>query len=576
MRKGYLGIGIILLFGCAQQVAPTGGPKDETPPKIVSEEPANLSTNFSDKEIVIWFDEFIELRSPAEQIVISPPMMQSPSYQLRKKSLVIKFEQNLNPNTTYTINFGEAIRDNNEGNVLDNYTYVFSTGSHLDSMQVKGKLVDVLTGEPEADALVMLYKTNNDSLPLDTIPDYFTRTGEDGTYQLKNVANQAFKIFALKDENANYRFDVTTEKIGFIDSLIIPYYPNTVIVPDTIVSDSLVIDTVSRIKKTGSPLTPSYDMTLFVEEDTTQFLKKAYSDYFGKLVFVYNRPIKSFQVNMLDVTFKKQWMLSDLSASLDTMTVWVTDVVPDTMKLVVSVGNSSVDTVEILMKQYSESLQSSIKVKGQKRKEEKFALTATFQPVSGNSPKPNEPLVLIWNHPILGMDISSMKLYEDSSRVVYDIITTDSALRKFFITYPWKKGHNYKLVVHDSAFTDIYHLFNDSTANQFKGSEESMFGTLSLKIGSSLPFQLIVELLNSSQNLIERRIASKQETIKFSRLEPGKYDILIVEDKNRNGRWDSGRYIEKTQPEPIRIIESGAEIRANWDLELEWDPNGSK
>jgi hypothetical protein len=179
MRNAFFTISILLLFGCAQQVAPTGGPKDKTPPGILAEIPANLSTEFSAKEIVISFDEYIQLTSPTEQVVISPPMLKSPSYKLNQKSLVLKFEQELTPNTTYTINFGEAIRDNNEGNILANYTYVFSTGAYLDSMQVKGKLIDAITGEPEKDALVMLYKSDIDSLPLNSLPDYFTRSSED-------------------------------------------------------------------------------------------------------------------------------------------------------------------------------------------------------------------------------------------------------------------------------------------------------------------------------------------------------------------------------------------------------------
>lgn len=576
MNKAYWAIGILMLFGCAQQVAPTGGPKDETPPKILSEQPANLSTEFAAKEIVISFDEFIQLSSPSEQIVISPPMLQSPNYQLRKKSLVIKFEQALNPNTTYTINFGEAIRDNNEGNILKNYTYVFSTGAHLDSMQVSGKLTDVLTGEPESEALVMLYKNDIDSLPLDTVPDYFTRSGKDGSYILRNVGNQPFKIFALKDENANYRFDVPAEKIGFIDSLITPYYPNVSAQLDSSKADSASADSLSLIKKTGSLPMPSYDITMFVEDDTTQFLKKAYCEYFKKLVFVYNRPIQSFQMDFPSVTFKKQWHLTDLSNSLDTITVWVTDIVPDTLNLVASVANGKPDTVELVMKPYSANIKSTVRVKGQKRKEEKFALTAGFLPAAGRAPKPNEPLVLVWNHPILGMDISSMKLYEDSIRVVYDITTSDPALRRFNISYPWKKDKLYKLVVSDSAFTDLYNLYSDSAGTTFKGVDKEMFGSLSLKMTAVPNSPMLLELVNSSQTLIERRIIQSQQTIKFTRLDPGKYDLIIIEDENNNGHWDSGRYTEHLQPEPIHVIEKGSEVRANWDLELEWNPNDLK
>ncbi|MFM1875155.1 MAG: hypothetical protein RL266_892 [Bacteroidota bacterium] len=572
MKKGLWAIGILLLFGCAQQVAPTGGPKDETPPKILAEKPNNLSARFDAKEIVLTFDEFIQLNAPAEQIVISPPMLKPPLYVLRKKSLVIKLQQELSPNTTYTINFGEAIKDNNEGNVLSNYTYVFSTGDQLDSMRVQGKLIDALTGSPEPDALVMLYKNDVDSLPLTTIPDYFTRTGKDGTYAIDHVADQAFKIFALKDENANYLFDVPTEKIGFIDSLIVPYNPKTPASDDSLKLDTVVTDSLQAIRKTNSKPIASYDMVMFVEEDTTQFLKKAYCDYFGKLVFVYNRPIESFDISLSNVTFKKQWHLLDVAPTLDTVVVWVTDLIPDSMELLVAVQNGVPDTVGLVMKPYSQTLNSSVKVKGQKRREEKFALTANFQPVKSKAPKPNEPLKVIWNHPIIGMDISTMKLYEDSVRVIYDITTSDPALRRFDISYPWKKGKKYNLIVADSAFTDVYGLYNDSLGNGFTGMDKDMYGSLSLKLESPPKNPILVELINSSQALVERWATKIQESIKFSRLDPGTYDLLIVEDLNNNGRWDSGKYIRNQQPEYIKVIEKGSEVRANWDLELEWNP----
>lgn len=582
MRKTLRYIAILMLFGCAQQVAPTGGPKDETPPKILKEIPANLSTDFNAKQIIISFDEFIQLKSTSEQVVISPPMLQPPTYQLKQKSLVVKFQQELAPNTTYTINFGEAIADNNEGNVLENYTYVFSTGAHLDSMQVKGRLIDALTGDPEPDALVMLYKNNNDSLPLDTIPDYFTRTLEDGSFHIKNVADQPFKIFALKDENANYRFDVPTEKIGFIDSLILPFTPPAPVVTDTLVSDSLKVDsipndTLNTFKKSsGGTAFPSYDMRMFVEEDTTQFLKKAYCDYFGKLVFIYNRPIEHFNIKIDGVEFKKQWYLEDLSTSQDTITIWATDVVPDTMKLLVTADNNPRDTLEMTMKPRTDEIEvkSTAKGKGSKKRlSEKFALTAQFQPLAGRSPKPGGTLTLVWNHPVIGTDLSRVKLYEDSVRVMYDIEARDATLRKFSIRYPWKKDNNYHLLVLDSAFTDLYGLKNDTIETSFKGSDKEMFGELSLKITEQPQTQLLVELLNSSNVILDGRAISKKETIMYEKLDPGKYNLQVVTDLNRNGKWDSGRYSEKRQPEPIKTIQQGAEVRQNWNFELEWNPN---
>ncbi|MCF8460089.1 MAG: Ig-like domain-containing protein [Flavobacteriales bacterium] len=584
MRKALLYVSILIFFGCAQQVAPTGGPKDETPPKILSETPANLSTDFDSKQIVISFDEFIQLKSPAEQVVISPPMMKSPSYQLKQKSLVVKFEQALSPNTTYTINFGKAIADNNEANVLENYTYVFSTGAHLDSMQVKGKLVDAITGEAEKDALVMLYKNDSDSLPIDTIPDYFTRSLEDGSFLIKHVGNQPYKIFALKDENANYRFDVREEKIGFLDSLILPYAPLVAVIPDTTASDSTAVDSLatetdSPLKRMGGTPIPSYEMQLFVEADTSQFLKKSYCEYFGKLVFVYNRPVENLNIQMKGGYYKKEWMLKDYSSTGDTITVWTTDEVPDTLRLLLDVGKAEKDTVELTMKERTGELEVSSGSGGKrsmKKTKEKFTLKGTFNPPKGRSPKPETPLSLIWNHPVTGMDLSRIKLYEDSVRVKYDINSTDPALRTFDITYAWKKGKNYRLLVLDSAFTDLYQLWNDTLETSFVGIDKEAFGELSLKITEAPKTQVVVELLNFSNVVLERKSVTDKGVVLFGRLDPGKYHVQVVRDLNGNGTWDSGRYLQKRQPEPIKIIQKDSEVRANWNMELEWNPNESE
>jgi hypothetical protein len=574
--KRILGAMVVLtMFGCAQQVAPTGGPKDETPPKVIAESPANLSTNFSSNQIVISFDEFIELKSPLEQVVISPPLPKPPSYLLKQRSLVIKFDQMLNPNTTYTINFGESIADNNEGNILQNYVYVFSTGAHLDSMEVKGRLVDAITGDGEKGALVMLYRSDEDSLPRTVLPDYFGRTSDDGDFHIKHVADQPYRIFALKDENTNYRFDVGTEKIGFLDSLITPYTAASSASTDSASStDSLTV-----LKKQGGSTVPSYQITMFVEEDTAQFLKKSYCEHYGKLVFVYNRPVSKFDIEIEGHTAKRQWLLKDLNASRDSIIVWTTDVVPDTMRLLVDVGSGSRDTVEMTMKPRSDEIEVAGRAmgKGARRKTmEKLALTYTTLPRKGQAPRPEGSLSVIWRHPIMGTDLSRVKLYEDSLRVKFDIRSTDPALRKFDMVYPWKKGSNYRVVILDSAFMDIFNLWNDTVEVEFVGTDKNIFGELSLNVSSKPKQSLLIELSGGSNAPIAVKKVSDKGIVQFEELEPGKYTLSVITDVNSNGKWDSGSYAEKKQPEPIKVIQAGIEVRANWTMELEWNPDAPK
>ncbi len=177
------------------------------------------------------------------------------------------------------------------------------------------------------------------------------------------------------------------------------------------------------------------------------------------------------------------------------------------------------------------------------------------------------------NHPVIGMDLSRIKLYEDSVRVKYDINSTDPALRKFDITYPWKKDKHYRLLVLDSAFSDVYELWNDTLETSFVGIDKESFGELSLKITEAPKTQVVVELLSSSNVVLDRKSISDKGIVLFSRLDPGKYHVQVVTDLNGNGKWDSGRYSQKLQPEPIKVIQKDSDVRANWNMELEWNPN---
>ena len=298
------GLGFVLFIACAQIVTPSGGPKDELPPLILEMNPEPFNTNFSGNLIEIEFDEYIKLHEPANQILISPPQRKSPEYVIKKKSLLVKFKDTLMENTTYTINFGEAIRDNNEGNVLGRLTYVFSTGAYLDSMQIEGKVLNAFDGSPADDAIVMLYDQDVDSLPLVTLPLYFGRTDAQGNFKLSNLKNIDYKIFSLRDENANYIYDIPEESVGFLDGMITPDLaparPDTVVL-DTTVSDSsnlnveieeMESDSLELVKDSAQ----HHQLFMFVEADTVQYLKKASTSGLGQILIEYNLPVKEFRV----------------------------------------------------------------------------------------------------------------------------------------------------------------------------------------------------------------------------------------------------------------------------------------
>jgi len=585
---------LLLLISCAQIVTPTGGPKDETPPKVKAEYPPNESVNFNRKSFVIAFDEFIQIQTPNEKVIISPPLRKNPTYTIKRKTLTVKWEEELTPDATYIFNFGEAIRDNNEGNILNNYTYVFSTGAVLDSMELKGKLTDAITGDPVEGAMLMLYRSDVDSLPKIALPDYFGRTGKDGNVHIRNIPDMPYKAFALKDQNTNFRFDVPDEMIGFIDTLVRPDPPVREPKPDTTATgpdslampvdsiSALIPDTTSRgIKgrKGSGPERTFLNVKMFVEEDTAQFLQKSTAEHYGKFVFVYNRPVSRFRALLPagSTPAGRQWAIREFSAKRDTITLWTTDVAPDTLNLILKADNRS-DTVQMVMKERP-AAGAAVKSGGGgrkgKAKDSAFKLTLKSDPPTGRAPVPGSPLWLIWSHPVIDLDLARMELREDSVPVNFEINSTDTALRRYAIAYPWKTGKKYDLLVADSAATDIFGLRNDTARIAFTGIDDTQLGDITLQV-SNLTGQKVLELVNASKQVVATRAVTQNGEQHFPKLPPGKYALVMVDDLNANGRWDSGRYAYRLQPEPIITLKTGIDVRANWQMELKWDASGTE
>lgn len=595
---------LLLLISCAQIVTPTGGPKDETPPKVLHEDPPNGSVNFTGNSFKVTFDEFVVTNNPNDNVIISPPLRKKPSYTLKRKSLIVKWEEELTPDATYIFNFGEAIKDNNEGNILNGYTYVFSTGAVLDSMELKGKLTDAITGEPVEGAMLMLYRNDVDSLPLTSLPDYFGRTGKDGQFHIRNIPDLSYKAFALKDQNNNFKFDVPDELIGFIDTLVRPDPPIPRPKPDTtalgdstamaldslalpvdtvaVEPDSLQMELPDSLGRKGAmgmkgsgPKRTFLEVRMFVEEDTTQFLKKSSAEHFGKFVFVYNRPVSRFRALLPagKVPPGRQWAIREFSAERDTITLWTTDAAPDTLDLILK-ADSRVDTVQMTMKERPAPGQAK---GGGKRgkKDSGFAFTMRTEPPSGRAPAPGNPLWLIWSHPVIDLDLSRMELREDSIPVNFELTSTDTALRRFALDFPWKKDAKYQLLIPDSTVTDLFGLRNDTVRIEFTGIDNTQLGELTLSV-TDLKGQKVLELLNSSKKVVEKRVLKQDGELHFKQLTPGQYSLVMVDDINANGRWDSGRYAFGLQPEPIITLKSGIDVRANWQMELKWDASGTE
>ncbi|MEL6863303.1 MAG: Ig-like domain-containing protein [Bacteroidota bacterium] len=535
-RVIYYGI-IALIYclwvvSCANIIAPTGGPKDERPPQLDTlNSTPNEQTNFQKQPIILTFDEWLKLQDEFSQIVVTPPLEFQPKVSLKRRSVVFRFDERevLKEDATYIINYGTAVRDLNESNIVPNLRFVFATGDYIDSLEVNGKLVDAFSGDPVEDVLLMLYDNLADSVVRTERPFYFARTDKQGFYQISNVKSDTFKVFALKDANLNYLYDNQKEIIGFPDSVM------------------MVADTLPN----------SLNMKVFAEEQVLRVQAKELNNY-GLIRVIFNRdPEDNFQFDYQDVG--QNALIEDQK---DTLKLWYDLSTAQSWQAYLKVDTMEVDTLKI------KGLDKKKFAKG-----EKLGLLKGIRANSTQTLHPLKACELEFNHPIAQVDTSKIRWYEDTTRLqVYPNVALDSLNRRLLqFRYAWKEGKNYAMVIDSSALLDWFALTNDTLKIDYKANSLEDYGDILVKLvqlEAGQPY--VMQLLFNESELIDEVSLTADSTYqkRYNKLTPGNYIVRVIEDRNSNGRWDSGNYDEKRQSERLmrRKLE---ELRANWELEAE-------
>jgi len=599
----YIIAGLFIAPGCAKVGSPTGGPKDITPPKIVESKPGNYSTNFSSKRIEITFDEFVQLKNIYNELIISPPLKERPENKLKGKSLVVDLNNELKENTTYTLNFGNAIADNNEGNVLANFEFVISTGDYVDSLSVTGKLVNAFNLKPEKDPVfIMLHENLKDSAPYFEIPSYIGKTNKDGAFAINNIKADTFRIFALKDANLNLLFDAN-EKIAFVDSsfVISPeliettcyYLADSLLPADSTAADlklrgfaidSITGDTLKVEEKLKYAL--HVNLFLFQEENIYQYLIAKERETREKLVFAFKRPLyDSLVIEPLNFDYGRDWFIKEKSVNNDTIIYWITDSLIsniDTVSLklkytVVDTVNNYViqtDTINLKYREQKSKKQPVRKTREDQNTEEKDKyLNLTFNVAKRATVDLNKSIWISSDKPVATYNSSLIKLYklEDTLELVqpFTFIKDSVRLRKFKLTTQWEERMNYKLLIEPGAFTDIYGLSNDTVLINFATQRADYYGALILT-AENVVSPLIIQLLGENESLVKEKYVSQNSIITFDYLEPKKYLLKIIYDDNNNRHWDTGNYLRKIQPEKVKYYTGDINVRSNWDVEIAW------
>jgi hypothetical protein len=530
MKKTYLyllgGTLLLLWAACARVGSPTGGEQDKTPPKVVKTIPPNESVNFTGNRIRIYFDEFVTLRDIRKQLIISPPLAYFPEITPSgnaSKYINIKILDTLRPNTTYTFNFGKSIQDNNEGNPLSFYTYTFSTGNTIDSLTLKGSIKDALRPKAENFVNVMLYEMGekySDSVVYKQRPIYVVNTLDSlTTFELSHLKAGKYMLVGMKDKDNNYLFDPKTDKIGF--------HPT----PITIPTDS------------------SYTLSLFKEVLQTQASRPFQSGeqrisigYQGEKDSIQITPLPPFPANW-------KWVI-EKEPTKDTLWLWYHPKVEDSLKLIVK--SNRADTTKVNLR---------------KMKSEKWKITPEFKGISPTE----EEIVLSSNTPIRAFNKEAIKLIvaKDSTEVGFEPIFTPNTSQITF-KVKVKEGEKY-LFKAFNAFENFFGQKSDTLQESFSAKKAEDFGSLKLTFKDNVSLPFIIELTDKDAKkvLYEQYVEQTSPTYNFPFVKAGNYRLRVIEDRNRNRKWDTGNFLGRLLPEPVHYFAKEIELRANWEIEQE-------
>jgi uncharacterized protein (DUF2141 family) len=537
MRYNLLAVLAVLLWSaCAQVVAPSGGAMDQKGPALVSSEPINKSTQVNPKHIRLRFNEYIINKDLGNQLLVSPPLPQPPDISVKNKTLHLTLPDSLLPNTTYSLYLGKGIADLTEGNVTEPITYVFSTGAALDSGWISGAVVNAKDGQPLKDANIQLYRSSrwtSDSIPYLVNPDFIGRTNAQGQFRLNYLRPGSYRVLALADANTDYRITPPDEALAFLEQPV-------------------QLDTNLR------------DMNLeaFVEIPKRLYLKQS-SQAPGKLKLCFNRRVQSFTYKNLRAK-KLPEFLHEWTAGSDTLTLWLRDTVGvDSVCLALQESGQAFDT---LMMKISRKDQ-----KGRNKNDgpSKLSLSCTCnadQPalpgdslwlISGSPIARIDTALIVWKRRIPGVSLGKARLLSRTFLVARNLIA-DSVYAATFLP---------------GAFTDLLGATHDTLVVKCPVMAENKTGNLVLEV--EWPKESgagVLERTNAKGQVVERISFSGSKRFSWKHLLPGTYNFNIIEDRNGNGRWDTGSFLEHKQPERIFRMANAPVVRANWDVESVWEP----
>lgn len=520
---------ILIAVQCANPGSPSGGDKDEAPPVMLSSSPENSNTNFNSEIITMKFDELVKFKDLKKQLVISPPMKYEPIIKPSAAAMdkvKIQILDTLAENTTYTINFGNALQDNNEGNIYNNFRYVFSTGDYIDSLSITGKISNAFMDSFEKNIMVMLYQIDTaftDSTIFNSIPTYVTNTIESDTFRIDNAKAGTYLMIALEEKTRNLKFDPNQDKIAF--------YPEYITLPDS----------------------NKYELKLYKQTPDVSVKRPIHSRK-GKISFTFQGNPEDIKVSRL-TPIQSDTIIDMLYFSKynDSASYWY--------------GARDADSIQFIIESRKHEVKDTVTVTLKKQKE----VDASFEPINRKSLTPNKRLEIISNSPINSFirdSISIMNL-EDSTMVSFDVSIKER--NKLLLDFEPQYKQKYAVELLPGAITNFFGEKSDTIIFNSSVKAKTEFGEIVLNIQNVASYPIIVDLIDEKGEKIHESVnAEEDQVFTFSNLKPGKYKLRLIYDDNGNGRWDPGNFLKKQMPEDVKYFPDVIDLKANWDIQQDW------
>jgi uncharacterized protein (DUF2141 family) len=535
----------VVLYGCATESVPLGGPEDKTPPELKAANPPDKTINFKGNKIQLEFNEFIQSSSGFNQTIISPATKEKPDIKANRKTVTIKLKEELQPNTTYTINFGDDIKDINQGNLLSNFTYVFSTGSYIDSQSISGKAITAEDGNAADGYIVSLYNEDSVTGILNSKPLYFTKTNSLGIYKIQNIKPAKYRVFVLKDQNFNYLYDQPNERIGFANDAID-------------LTDSVPAQV---------------NLTAFAEKKKKVSLLNVKSTEPGKAIIMYSAPINSLKLSgtLVDSGYK----LSEYPTK-DTLTVCFSNYYTKEAELFLTANDTLIDTVRLECKFVSKDSALAGKLKPL------FIVNQSIKVDKGRDLSPSTVARALYGSLKINLTRPVTEINKSKGIQIIDSATQkalpveysldEKTAQTLELNFERKEKNTYTLIIPDSCFLDIFGFWNNEIRLNFRTNAKEDYGNIHLKLSvADVSKHYVVKLLNPTDEVIKTITVHNSATIEenLTNLPAGNYHITVLEDTNGNGVWDTGSLQFRMQPEKYIPFKDVHTLKGGWDLDVE-------